>query len=86
MCPKEADYGHSEPPDYNAQAELEFQGGLDDGKSFALVSDSVNLGRQPDNDIVVDERSVSRRHAFIKRAGSNYDLHDLGSTNGTFVN
>jgi pSer/pThr/pTyr-binding forkhead associated (FHA) protein len=71
---------------YSTEPEIEFQGGPDNGKTMPLPTGDINLGRQPDNDIVVDEPSVSRRHALITRDGVGYTLRDLGSTNGTFVN
>src|SRR6185312_2868057 len=36
--------------------------------------------------LLIDEGSVSRRHAEVKYANGQYILHDLGSTNGTFIN
>jgi FHA domain-containing protein/uncharacterized protein DUF1707 len=44
------------------------------------------LGRHPDCDLVLDDDSVSRRHASITRAGDRWLLVDLGSRNGTQVN
>jgi pSer/pThr/pTyr-binding forkhead associated (FHA) protein len=46
----------------------------------------VVIGRQPDSDFVIDERTVSRRHAAIHREGYAWVLEDLGSMNGTRVN
>ena len=44
------------------------------------------MGRLPDNDVVVNEPAVSRKHAEIFRTDAGYQLRDLGTTNGTFVN
>lgn len=44
------------------------------------------IGRQSDLDLVLAEDLVSRRHARITVRGGLVTLHDLGSTNGTFVN
>jgi pSer/pThr/pTyr-binding forkhead associated (FHA) protein len=44
------------------------------------------IGRQPDSDFVIDERTVSRRHATLRRAENGWLLEDLGSLNGTRVN
>ncbi|MEP6603045.1 MAG: FHA domain-containing protein [Spartobacteria bacterium] len=51
-----------------------------------LVDELVTLGRAPDNLIVIDDSSVSGRHAQLERAGDVYRLKDLDSTNGTRVN
>src|SRR5687768_16140227 len=62
---------------------------LDDhllGSRHILENDIVNIGRDGDNDIVLDADSVSRRHAKIERRGGDAFLVDLDSTNGTFVN
>ena len=47
---------------------------------------TLTLGRDPSNDIVVDNPSVSRYHAQIERVGQRYRVRDLRSSNGTFVN
>jgi len=57
-----------------------------DGAELPLEADVLNMGRAPDNHIVVNDRRVSRRHAVLKREGTNYVLEDLGTPNGTFVN
>jgi len=44
------------------------------------------IGRIEDNDIVLDDSSVSRKHAKIAKEGGRYRLTDLGSHNGTFLN
>jgi DNA-binding response OmpR family regulator len=46
----------------------------------------VTIGRWPDNDVVVDDRWVSRHHAQVQREGNQYVVEDRGSKNGTFVN
>lgn len=49
---------------------------------FQLDRQSVALGRGSDNDIVVDDGSVSVRHAVMERIEGGYQLRDTGSTNG----
>jgi DNA-binding response OmpR family regulator len=44
------------------------------------------IGRWQDNDVVVDDRWVSRYHARIRREDDHYVIEDLDSKNGTFVN
>lgn len=46
----------------------------------------VTVGRLQDNDVVLDDLLVSRRHAMLERRGADWLLRDLGSGNGTFVN
>lgn len=46
----------------------------------------VRIGRHPDNDLVLDSRVVSAHHALVRRIGDAFQLTDLGSSNGTFVN
>ncbi|MER7759038.1 FHA domain-containing protein [Streptomyces sp. NPDC097619] len=45
------------------------------------------IGRAPDNDLVIDDLVVSRRHAELVPAdGGGYEIVDLGSHNGTYLN
>jgi pSer/pThr/pTyr-binding forkhead associated (FHA) protein len=53
---------------------------------YEFTEDLITIGRAPDNMIVIEDPSVSSRHAQFERAGDNYRLKDLGSTNGTRVN
>lgn len=50
---------------------------------FQLDREVVSLGRGSENDIVIDSGSVSTHHAEMRRVIGGYELHDLGSTNGT---
>ena len=52
---------------------------------FRPGADTLTIGRDPDNDLVVDYPLVSRFHARIERLAQHVLLHDLGSTNGTFA-
>ncbi|HEY7002285.1 MAG TPA: FHA domain-containing protein [Candidatus Udaeobacter sp.] len=56
------------------------------GTTYELVDDLVTIGRGPDNMIVLNNPSVSARHAQLQVASETYRLKDLGSTNGTQVN
>jgi pSer/pThr/pTyr-binding forkhead associated (FHA) protein len=46
----------------------------------------VTVGRMPDNTVVIENPAVSSHHACVFRAGDDYIVEDLESTNGTFVN
>src|SRR5262245_16661583 len=48
--------------------------------------DRVLVGRDPSCEVVIDDKSVSRRHAAIERRGSVFVVVDQGSANGSFVN
>ena len=52
----------------------------------SLGPDPVLIGRDPQNDVVLDDRRVSRKHAEIRLRLGRYTLYDLQSTNGTYVN
>ena len=50
------------------------------------LADETTIGRWQDNDIVIDDRWVSRYHARVRRQEEQYLVEDLGSKNGTQVN
>ncbi len=56
------------------------------GRLFKVDRELLVIGRNPDCDIVLEPKSVSRRHAAIVRRNSDFVIKDLGSTRGTFVN
>lgn len=53
---------------------------------WPLSRPETTIGRWKDNDVIVDDRWVSRNHAHIRREVDKYIVEDLGSKNGTFVN
>ncbi len=55
-------------------------------RRWTLVKSETTIGRWPDNDVVVDDRWVSRYHAQIHREEERYLVEDRDSRNGTFVN
>jgi hypothetical protein len=56
------------------------------GSRIALDAQEVTIGRHPESDIFLDDVTVSRRHALVRRVGSGYHVEDAGSLNGTYVN
>lgn len=58
--------------------------GPNKGSRFLLDSDLVTVGRHPNADVFLDDVTVSRRHAEIKRSGGTFTVTDLASLNGTY--
>lgn len=56
------------------------------GSRFLLDQEITRAGRHPDSLIFLDDITVSRRHAEIRRDGDTYLAADAGSLNGTYVN
>jgi pSer/pThr/pTyr-binding forkhead associated (FHA) protein len=67
-------------------ASLVVRSGSQAGSTFALRATVTNLGRHPDSEIMLDDITVSRRHAQIVRTATGYTIVDVGSLNGTYVN
>lgn len=59
---------------------------LDGEHFFALRADKTSIGRSPDQDLVLKEAFVSRRHALITRQNGGFELIDQDSSHGTFLN
>ena len=55
------------------------------GSTYVLDRDETTLGRHPDSNIFLDDVTVSRRHARVRRVDVRYELDDVGSLNGTYV-
>lgn len=53
---------------------------------YPVVGHRITIGRDPENDVVIPDRRVSRRHAEVVQVGSDFVLRDCESKNGTFVN
>ena len=62
------------------------QKGPNAGARYLLNSDLVSVGRNPQNDIFLDDVTVSRKHAEFRRLAGTFAVQDSGSLNGTYVN
>ena len=65
---------------------LEFVGGPLAGQTLPLHEEVTTIGSVAGNTLVLSDPAVSRKHLGIRRVGSKYELADLGSTNGVYVN
>lgn len=65
---------------------LEFLTGPLAGQVLPLTDEVTTIGSVAGNTIVLSDPAVSRKHVGIRRMGSRYELADLGSTNGVYVN
>lgn len=59
---------------------------IDGVKILPLTHPVVNIGRRADNHVVIDDVRVSRLHAQVRAIKGHYQIFDLDSTGGTFVN
>jgi pSer/pThr/pTyr-binding forkhead associated (FHA) protein len=50
-----------------------------------LSGDRLTIGRERDNDVVLDEQGISRYHAVLERRDALYAVRDLNSRNGTWI-
>jgi len=69
-----------------APAVLHVIGGADRGKTYELVLPETRVGRGADQDLVLADIAVSRRHFTVHAENGRYRMRDLGSGNGTLVN
>jgi two-component system cell cycle response regulator len=56
------------------------------GRRYVLHQGPFRIGRQPDNELQLDDDSVSRRHARVEVRDGVWYLMDVGSSNGTLIN
>lgn len=71
----------------DSPARLVARRGLSPHDEYTLTQPKTGIGRAANNEIVIDDVEVSRRHAqIIRQPDGTYAVEDLGSTNGTFVN
>jgi pSer/pThr/pTyr-binding forkhead associated (FHA) protein len=67
-------------------ARLEFILGPLASQSLPLTEEVTTLGSVAGNTVVLADPAVSRKHVGIRRIDSMYELADLGSTNGVYIN
>lgn len=68
------------------KAMLIVRSGPSEGTSFLLTSERTSIGRADSADVMLDDVTVSRRHAELVRSPEGWMLRDAGSLNGTYVN
>ena len=82
----------SEPADTGVErlspgtALLVVKRGPNAGSRFLLDQPTPSAGRHPDSDIFLDDVTVSRRHAEFRLGDNEFQVVDVGSLNGTYVN
>jgi signal transduction histidine kinase len=70
----------------NGVANLKVKEGFNQGVIYPVSEGTVSIGRDPTNEIVLNDILVSRKHARVFRMGQDIVVEDLGSVNGTQVN
>jgi hypothetical protein len=71
------------PPDAGV---LVVKRGPNAGSRFVLEPGTTRVGRHPQSDIFLDDVTVSRRHAEVLALPGHYEVSDVGSLNGTYLN
>jgi pSer/pThr/pTyr-binding forkhead associated (FHA) protein len=71
---------------HEGQALLVVKRGPSAGSKILIDRDVTTVGRHPESDIFLDDITVSRRHAELRRKEGRFSVHDMGSLNGTYVN
>jgi hypothetical protein len=61
-------------------------GGGRAGETFRPDEGETTIGRSPDCGIFLDDVTVSRKHAVLRKTNGTFTIEDQGSLNGTFVN
>src|ERR1700722_2757306 len=67
-------------------ARLSIQNLSDDSRTLELRLGPNRVGRDPDNDFAIEHPTISTYHCEFILSGDGVVLHDLESTNGSFVN
>ena len=80
-----AEFGTFQPPKRKAACLIQYNG-ANLGKRYQLGEQKTVVGRTPESHLFVNEASVSRQHAAISPGTAGFEIEDLGSSNGTFIN
>lgn len=56
------------------------------GRRYVLDRPEMTIGRSPENEIVINEQSVSRQHVRLVQMGESVEIFDMKTTNGTYIN
>ena len=89
---KEMESGSQAPASTGAEnlpagaALLVVKRGPNAGSRFLLDRETTTVGRHPESDIFLDDVTVSRRHAEFRVNNGEFEVVDVGSLNGTYVN
>ena len=59
---------------------------LNGNQTYPLRQSTINIGRKPDNHLIIDDPRISRVHAQIRLSRGQFIIFDLNSTGGTVVN
>jgi pSer/pThr/pTyr-binding forkhead associated (FHA) protein len=76
----------SDVPDEHFYPSLVVMVGPNPGQVFPLKTADVSIGRDSTNDVVIVDPEISRMHLILHWKDNNYQLEDIGSTNGTTLN
>lgn len=60
--------------------------GGEESDKIAVIRDNISVGRASENDVTIKDDAISKRQFHIKKTNKGYNLIDLKSANGTFVN
>jgi diguanylate cyclase (GGDEF)-like protein len=74
-----------QPPKRKTASLIQYNG-ANLGKRIQLNEQRIVVGRTPEAHLFINEASVSRQHAAISSNVAGFEIEDLGSSNGTFVN
>jgi pSer/pThr/pTyr-binding forkhead associated (FHA) protein len=66
-------------------ARLVIKEGMRKGKDYVVGSEVTTIGSGPNNDIIIDDDTVSEEHGAIKKEDNKFTLYDLGSANGIWL-